>query len=138
MSDIKKAKISVEKILDCKTLVECQEFLQEILNDSGFHNQPKELIGNENYIQLINYIDDLMKIVISAPSIETIDELTSLLQDTQTDIYTYIDNIVYDDTSYENIEDYITGDYADFHTFFLEKLIKEYLYYNIVEYIDRI
>ena len=137
MSNLEKAKVSVKKIRNCNSLVECQNFLQEILNDVSFHDQPKDLADNEDYIQLMNYVNDLMKIVISGPSTETIDELKSLLQDTQTDIFTYYDNLVYDDTDYETLEEFITSDFKDLHEFFLD-LIKGYLYNNIEEYLNRI
>tara|TARA_B100001093_G_scaffold438839_1_gene438447 strand:- start:1246 stop:1503 length:258 start_codon:yes stop_codon:yes gene_type:complete len=85
----------------------------------------------------MNYVNDLMKIVISGTSTETIDELKSLLQDTQTDIFTYYDNLVYDDTDYETLEEYITSDFKDLNEFFLD-LIKGYLYNNIEEYLNKI
>tara|TARA_B100001175_G_C19354056_1_gene563803 strand:- start:69 stop:482 length:414 start_codon:yes stop_codon:yes gene_type:complete len=137
MSDLDKAKVSVKKILDCNTLIECQSVTQEILTEIGFHDQPKDLVDNDDYIQLINYVDDLMKIVTSGPSTETINELKTLLQDTQTDILTYYDNLVYDDTDYETIEEYIDADFKDFHDFFLD-LVKGYLYDNIEEYLNNI
>tara|TARA_X000000368_G_scaffold386674_1_gene346797 strand:- start:293 stop:706 length:414 start_codon:yes stop_codon:yes gene_type:complete len=137
MSNLENAKLSVKKILDCNTLIDCQNNLQDILNDVGFHDQPSDLVDNDDYIQLINYIDDLMKISTSGPSTDTIDELTNLLQDTKTDIYTYLDNFVYDDTSHETIEDYIAADFKDFQDFFLD-LVKGYLYNNIEEYLNRI
>ena len=137
MSDLDKAKVSVKKILDCNTLIECQSVTKQILTEIGFHDQPKDLVDNDDYIQLINYIDDLMKISISGPSTDTIDELTNLLQDTKTDIYTYLDNFVYDDTSHETIEDYIAADFKDFQDFYLD-LVKGYLYNNIEEYLNRI
>ena len=87
MSNLENAKVSVKKILDCNTLIECQNNLQDILNDVGFHDQPSDLVDNDDYIQLINYIDDLMKISISGPSTDNIDDLTNLLQDPKTDIY---------------------------------------------------
>ena len=137
MSDLDKAKVSVKKILDCNSLIECQEIIQEILNDVGFHDQPKDLVDNDDYIQLINYVDDLMKIVISGPSTETINELKTLLQDTQTDILTYYENLVTEDTEYETIEEYIDADFKDFHDFFLD-LVQGYLYDNIEEYLNGI
>ena len=137
MSDLDKAKASVKKILDCSTLIECQDILTEILNDVGFHDQPSDLVDNDDYIQLINYVDDLIKIVTSGPSTETINELKTLLQDTQTDILTYYDNLVYDDTDYETIEEYIDADFKDFHDFFLD-LVHGYLYDNIEEYLNAI
>ena len=138
MSNLDKAKISIEKISNCNSLIDCQNILQEILNDVGFYEHPKDLIENENYKQLINYIDDLIKIVISGPSTKNINELTTLLQNTQTDIYIYIDNFVQDDTGYETIEEYITADFKDYQDFFLNRLIKSYLFYNLEEYILKI
>ena len=137
MSDLDKAKASVKKILDCSTLIECQDILTEILNDVGFHDQPKDLVDNDDYIQLINYVDDLIKIVTSGPSTETINELKTLLQDTQTDILTYYENLVTEDTEYETIEEYIDADFKDFHDFFLD-LVQGYLYDNIEEYLNGI
>ena len=138
MSNLDKAKISIEKISNCNSLIDCQNILQEILNDVGFYEHPKDLIENENYKLLIRYIDDLIKIVISAPSTKNINELTTLLQNTQTDIYIYLDNFVQDDTEYETIEEYIAGDFKDYQDFFLKKLIKSYLFYNLEEYILKI
>ena len=137
MSDLDKAKASVKKILDCSTLIECQDILTEILNDVGFHDQPSDLVDNDDYIQLINYVDDLIKIVTSGPSTETINELKTLLQDTQTDILTYYENLVTEDTEYETIEEYIDADFKDFHDFFLD-LVQGYLYDNIEEYLNAI
>ena len=137
MSDLDKAKASVKKILDCSTLIECQDILTEILNDVGFHDQPSDLVDNDDYIQLINYVDDLIKIVTSGPSTETINELKTLLQDTQTDILTYYENLVTEDTEYETIEEYIDADFKDFHDFFLDQ-VHGYLYDNIEEYLNAI
>ena len=137
MSDLDKAKESVKKILDCSTLIECQSITQRILTEIGFHDQPKDLVDNDDYIQLINYVDDLMKIVTSGPSTETINELKTLLQDTQTDILTYYENLVTEDTEYETIEEYIDADFKDFHDFFLD-LVHGYLYDNIEEYLNAI
>ena len=137
MSNLENAKTSVKKITSCNSLIECQDILKEILNDVGFHDQPSDLVDNDDYIQLINYVDDLMKICISGPSTDTLDELNNLLQDTKTDIYTYLDNFVYDDTSHETIEDYIAADFKDFQDFFLD-LVKGYIYNNIEEYLNRI
>jgi hypothetical protein len=137
MSDLDKAKVSVKKILDCNTLIECQSVTKQILTEIGFHDQPKDLVDNDDYIQLINYVDDLMKIVTSGPSTETINELKTLLQDTQTDILTYYENLVTEDTEYETIEEYIDADFKDFHDFFLD-LVQGYLYDNIEEYLNAI
>ena len=62
MSNLENAKTSVKKITSCNSLIECQDILKEILNDVGFHDQPSDLVDNDDYIQLIDYVDDLMKI----------------------------------------------------------------------------
>ena len=57
MSNLEKAKISIKKIVDCNSLIDCQDVLQQILDDVGFHDHPKDLVNNDDYNQLINYVD---------------------------------------------------------------------------------
>ena len=47
MSNLDKAKVSVKKILDCNTLIECQSVTKQILTEIGFHDQPKDLVDND-------------------------------------------------------------------------------------------
>ena len=63
MSELDRAKVSVKNILDWSTLIEYQSGTQKILTEIGLHDQPKDLVDNNDYIQLINYVEDLMKIV---------------------------------------------------------------------------
>ena len=50
-------------------------------------------------------------------------------KNTTTDVYTYLDNFVYDDTNYESVEQYISSDFKNTEDFRLH-LIKNYFLNN--------
>ena len=65
------------------------------------------------------------------------DEFIDSIKDTETDLYTYLDNFVYDDTDYDNVNDYIVKDFKKVEKFSLY-LLKNYFYNNFYEYIKKL
>jgi hypothetical protein len=66
-----------------------------------------------------------------------VDEFIDSIKDTETDLYTYLDNFVYDDTDYDNVNDYIVKDFKKVEKFSLY-LLKNYFYNNFYEYIKKL
>ena len=60
-----------------------------------------------------------------------------LLSDTETDLSTFLENYVYDDTDYENITDYISGDFDNLEKFYMN-LFKGYFHTNFEYYLKKL
>ena len=58
-------------------------------------------------------------------------------KNTTTDVYTYLDNFVYDDTNYESVEQYISSDFKNTEDFRLH-LIKNYFLNNLKHYLNNL
>ena len=137
MSDLVKAKETIKNISTCTSLDECQQVIQEICNETGYFDRPKELENNDDYNQLINYLTDAQSILITPPSITADDLIEYCLKNTSTDVYTYLDNFVYDDTSYESLEQYISTDFKNTIEFRLH-IIKNYFLNNFENYLNNL
>jgi len=103
------------------------------------------LINNDYYLELKKYVTDarFVRMYMYGPSAknkhaEYINEcIEGLQEDSETDIITYLDNFVYDDTEYENISEYISGDFESIEKFGLH-LFKGYLCNNFNYYLDKL
>ena len=100
-----------------------------------------DLIDNVNYLKLKDYVADLTKVIMISNEIimeiEEIDNFENRITETKTDLLTYLENYVNDDTSHENIRDYIEKDFDDIKEFLLS-LAKGYFYNNFLEYLKNI
>tara|TARA_B100000959_G_C14572314_1_gene456378 strand:- start:97 stop:456 length:360 start_codon:yes stop_codon:yes gene_type:complete len=94
-----------------------------------------DLIKNPNYINLIKYTQDAETVIYC--SIREIDEFIDAIKDTETDIYTYLDNFIYDDTKHKTVNDYILKDFKKVEKFALY-LLKGYFLHNFEEYLNKL
>ena len=139
MSDFNKAKLIIEKInneLSLKGIETIVDELSESINYFDNTKVSKEILDNQNYIDLCNYVQDAY-LLLSIQGSNVQDFIDKLKQESKTDIYTYLDNYVYDDTDYETIEKYIMGDFKKLDKFTLY-LIKNYIYNNLYNFLKNL
>ncbi len=144
--DIKKSKQISEKILKVKKSKELQGVLDDLCKEIKYYddikNKPSDdLTNNDNYQKLKDYVADLTKVIMVSNEIimeiEEIDNFEQRITETKTDLLTYLENYVYDDTSHKSISDYIKKDFTNVQEFLLS-LAKGYFYNNFLEYLNNI
>lgn len=144
--DISKSNQIAEKILKIKKSKELQEVLDNFCKEIKYYDDKKnkpsnDLIDNVNYLKLKDYVADLTKVIMISNEItmeiEEIDNFENRITETKTDLLTYLENYVNDDTSHENIRDYIEKDFDNIKEFLLS-LAKGYFYNNFLEYLKNI
>ena len=144
--DISKSNQIAEKILKIKKSKELQEVLDNFCKEIKYYDDKKnkpsnDLIDNVNYLKLKDYVADLTKVIMISNEItmeiEEIDNFENRITETKTDLLTYLENYVNDDTSHKNIRDYIEKDFDDIKEFLLS-LAKGYFYNNFLEYLKNI
>ena len=138
--DLQKTLKIINDLSQSSTLNDYKKLFNKFCSEIKYYDDPKnkpsdDLNENENYINLKKYVQD-STFVIGFANYE-VDEFINSITDTETDLYTYLDNFVYDDTDHENIKDYIIKDYKTVEKFSLY-LLKNYLYNNFYEYVNKL
>jgi len=139
MRDFNKAKLIIEKINNESSLKGIETIIDELSESINYFDNTKvskEILENQNYIDLCNYVQDAY-LLLSIQGLNVQDFIDKLKQESKTDIYTYLDNYVYDDTDYETIEKYIMGDFKKLDKFTLY-LLKNYLYNNLYNFLKNL
>ena len=139
MSDFNKAKLIIEKINNESSLKGIETIIDELSESINYFDNTKvskEILDNQNYIDLCNYVQDAY-LLLSIQGLNVQDFIDKLKQESKTDIYTYLDNYVYDDTDYETIEKYIMGDFKKLDKFTLY-LLKNYIYNNLYNFLKNL
>ena len=139
MRDFNKAKLIIEKISNESSLKGIETIIDELSESINYFDNTKvskEILENQNYIDLCNYVQDAY-LLLSIQGLNVQDFIDKLKQESKTDIYTYLDNYVYDDTDYETIEKYIMGDFKKLDKFTLY-LLKNYLYNNLYNFLKNL
>ena len=139
MSDFNKAKLIIEKINNESSLKEIETIIDELSESINYFDNTKvskEILDNQNYIDLCNYVQDAY-LLLSIQGLNVQDFIDKLKQESKTDIFTYLDNYVYDDTDYETIEKYIMGDFKKLDKFTLY-LLKNYIYNNLYNFLKNL
>ena len=139
MSDFNKAKLIIEKINNESSLKGIETIIDELSESINYFDNTKvskEILDNQNYIDLCNYVQDAY-LLLSIQGLNVQDFIDKLKQESKTDIYTYLDNYVYDDTDYETIEKYIIGDFKKLDKFILY-LLKNYVYNNLYNFLKNL
>ena len=139
MSDFNKAKLIIEKTNNESSLKGIEIIIDELSESINYFDNTKvskEILDNQNYIDLCNYVQDAY-LLLSIQGLNVQDFIDKLKQESKTDIYTYLDNYVYDDTDYETIEKYIMGDFKKLDKFILY-LLKNYIYNNLYNFLKNL
>ena len=139
MSDFNKAKLIIEKINNESSLKGIETIIDELSESINYFDNTKvskEILDNQNYIDLCNYVQDAY-LFLSLQGLNVQDFIDKLKQESKTDIYTYLDNYVYDDTDYKTIEKYIMGDFKKLDEFTLY-LLKNYIYNNLYNFLKNL
>lgn len=139
MSDFNKAKLIIEKISNESSLKGIETIIDELSESINYFDNTKvskEILDNQDYIDLCNYVQDAY-LLLSIQGLNVQDFIDKLKQESKTDIYTYLDNYVYDDTDYETIEKYIMGDFKKLDKFNLY-LLKNYIYNNLYNFLKNL
>ena len=139
MSDFNKAKLIIEKINNESSLKGIETIIDELSESINYFDNTKvskEILDNQNYIDLCNYVQDAY-LLLSLQGLNVQDFIDKLKQESKTDIYTYLDNYVYDDTDYKTIEKYIMGDFKKLDEFTLY-LLKNYIYNNLYNFLKNL
>ena len=139
MSDFNKAKLIIEKTNNESSLKGIEIIIDELSESINYFDNTKdskEILDNQNYIDLCNYVQDAY-LLLSIQGLNVQDFIDKLKQESKTDIYTYLDNYVYDDTDYETIEKYIMGDFKKLDKFTLY-LLKNYIYNNLYNFLKNL
>ena len=139
MSDFNKAKLIIEKTNNESSLKGIEIIIDELSESINYFDNTKvskEILDNQDYIDLCNYVQDAY-LLLSIQGLNVQDFIDKLKQESKTDIYTYLDNYVYDDTDYETIEKYIIGDFKKLDKFTLY-LLKNYIYNNLYNFLKNL
>ena len=100
MSDFNKAKLIIEKTNNESSLKGIEIIIDELSESINYFDNTKvskEILDNQDYIDLCNYVQDAY-LLLSIQGLNVQDFIDKLKQESKTDIYTYLDNYVYDDT----------------------------------------
>ena len=103
-----------------------------------------DLVENEDYKQLMAYLMDAHN-VISAVMIanfseekgEKVDDFMENIDESETDLTTYLDNFVNDDTSHPDVKTYLLEEFADLETFAIH-FFKGYFHNNFIQYLEKL
>ena len=139
MSDFNKAKLIIEKTNNESSLKGIEIIIDELSESINYFDNTKvskEILDNQDYIDLCNYVQDAY-LLLSIQGLNVQDFIDKLKQESKTNIYTYLDNYVYDDTDYETIEKYIMGDFKKLDKFILY-LLKNYIYNNLYNFLKNL
>ena len=139
MSDFNKAKLIIEKTNNESSLKGIEIIIDELSESINYFDNTKvskEILDNQDYIDLCNYVQDAY-LLLSIQGLNVQDFIDKLKQESKTDIYTYLDNYVYDDPDYETIEKYIIGDFKKLDKFILY-LLKNYVYNNLYNFLKNL
>ncbi len=139
MSDFNKAKLIIEKTNNESSLKGIEIIIDELSESINYFDNTKvskEILDNQDYIDLCNYVQDAY-LLLSIQGLNVQDFIDKLKKESKTDIYTYLDNYVYDDTDYETIEKYIIGDFKKLDKFILY-LLKNYIYNNLYNFLKNL
>ena len=139
MSDFNKAKLIIEKTNNESSLKGIEIIIDELSESINYFDNTKvskEILDNQDYIDLCNYVQDAY-LLLSIQGLNVQDFIDKLKQESKTDIYSYLDNYVYDDTDYETIEKYIIGDFKKLDKFILY-LLKNYIYNNLYNFLKNL
>lgn len=110
------------------------EFCSEIKYYDDKDNMPSpDLLENENFNLLKNYAQDATFVIAFANY--DVDEFIENITETETDLLTYLENFVYDDTEHETVKDYIANEFETTDKFALH-LLKNYFCHNFKEYLN--
>jgi len=137
MIDLDKAKENIKNITKCNSVIECRKVIKEINDNVGLYDSPKELKNNDDYILLKNYLSDSNSILAMDPAAPVESLINYCLPSTLTDVITYLENFVYDDTEYESVEQYISSDFKNPEDFRVH-LIKNYFLNNFEYYLKNL
>ncbi len=103
-----------------------------------------DLKENENYLGLMDYLADAHNVVsavmtanFSDEKEEKVDDFISSISDTETDLLTYLDNFVNDDTSYADFRTYLLEDFENVQAFALQ-MMNGYFHNNFIHYLKKI
>lgn len=138
--DLQKTSIIISQLSKAKTLDDYNKNFINFCTEIKYFDDPKnkpssDLEKNENYINLTKYTLDATNIIDYANY--EVDEFIESIKDTETDLYTYLDNFVYDDTDHENVKNYILKDFVTVEKFSLH-LLQNYFYNNFYEYLKKL
>tara|TARA_Y100000816_G_scaffold202808_1_gene149270 strand:- start:1049 stop:1468 length:420 start_codon:yes stop_codon:yes gene_type:complete len=139
VSDFNKAKLIIEKTNNESSLKGIEIIIDELSESINYFDNTKvskEILDNQDYIDLCNYVQDAY-LLLSIQGLNVQDFIDKLKKESKTDIYTYLDNYVYDDTDYETIEKYIIGDFKKLDKFILY-LLKNYIYNNLYNFLKNL
>jgi hypothetical protein len=112
-----------------------KKILEEFLAEIHFEDPSDELIDNESFQKLSEYVEDSQELMSLVD--EDIDTIAKFLRDSSTDMFTFLDNFVYDDTERDTVEEYIEEDFNSTSDF-LVHLLKGYFYTNFIYYLEKI
>ena len=96
MSDFNKAKLIIEKINNESSLKGIETIIDELSESINYFDNTKvskEILDNQDYIDLCNYVQDAY-LLLSIQGLNVQDFIDKLKQESKTDIYTYLDNYV--------------------------------------------
>ena len=103
-----------------------------------------DLVDNEDYKQLMAYLEDAHNIVMavmianmSDSKEEKVDDFMENIDESETDLTTYLDNFVNDDTSHPDVKTYLLEDFADLEAFAIH-FFKGYFHNNFLQYLERL
>jgi hypothetical protein len=89
-----------------------------------------DIENNPNYTRLLDYVNDAINLsnLVSHELCDLADEIRNF--ESETDLSTYLENFVYDDTEFNSIEEYLDGEFEDSEEFYT-RTTKEYFAHNI-------
>lgn len=135
--DKNKALKTLDKLLKQTSLKVANPVINDLCDDLDYFDPPKKLKTDNNYSELTNYLEDLVLVGCCGTTSDTAAEFIEGIEDTETDLLTYLDNFVNDDTKYDTVEKYISSDFKDIHEFTFH-LIKNYFKNNLEIFIGKI
>ena len=120
---------------DLAILKKCVSDVGSALGSDNIHKQKDhEYKNNYRFQKAVDYWSDAQLLL----SCVDINELLKTISSTETDIGTYLENIVYDEAKYETIQDYIAKEFNNDIVSVNLDLIGGYCFENILEEINSV
>jgi len=138
--DLEKAKKISDDLAKTSDLISYQETFNKFCTEIKYFDDPKnkpssDLSDNENYKNLNRYVLDATFVIAFANY--DVDSFIDSIKETETDLHTYLENYVNDDTDHGNIKDYLLKDFKSIEQFSLH-LLRSYFTNNFYEYLKKL
>jgi len=147
--DLAKATAQANSLQEISDYEKAKSIIQDFSETTYYYDEKDakpsaDLVDNEDYKQLMDYILDSQFVQSAVGSAnrsdskeEKVDVFLENIDETETDLLTYLENFVNDDTSHPDVKTYLLEDFPDPEAFAIH-LFKGYFQNNFLYYLEKL